>query len=61
MGPSHKGVVLDFLDGLLIKSASIALEAILAIVGPLDAIVGITLGEAALVNIIDPLEVASEL
>lgn len=53
-------VLLDLLDGALVERASITLEAILALVGALNTILG-ALVQSTLVNILNPAEMAVDI
>jgi hypothetical protein len=60
VGMSYIGALLDLLDGALVERASIAVEAILAVIGALDTLLG-ALVQATLVDIANPAEMALEI
>lgn len=57
---SYIGALLDLLDGALVERASIAVEAILAVIGALDTLLG-ALVQATLVDIANPAEMALDI
>jgi hypothetical protein len=61
MAYTYLRVVLDLINGIFVESASVAMEPVLAVVGPLDTLgIGVALSNAALVNIFNPSQVALE-